>query len=594
MNFLKNFIFTEFSDSSDKGVDSFLITTLEAAVLYIQSIDLKEFKRLNTPAIIEEKQRHFINKSTFIDYLFGKIIAEDEVEIIKLLKTDKDVIIGGKRDKSNQTNHLNDDVPFDQSVNNNNCMINDTDDGIDENIIEELDLLNKFPESRLNLQNRHGVGAIHVAAMHGLPKMLNLLLALGVNLHIKDENNWTALHYAGSRGHQNTLLLLLHAGADINAVTNDKNTVLHLSSLNGHSNCVKALLYYSDHMKVSIERNAQNKFGDTALHLASKWGFSEIIEALLEYGLKFDIRNRAGHTAHEYAHNSHIETSLQNACLLNEQTNETNISDWEKNHSECSSSSATSTTAATTAMTMALNQAPELFRGCYSTMISSEVTNKNDSVPFIHKTSNDKIVAAIKNDDTKLACHFLGIELPDEVTQNVCHPLCDCDKCKHITEYLSHKPIATAQLTRIYDGDINECSSTEGITLLHAAIEMKNRDLIENIVGMGANIAIRSKQTQQTAIHYAVLTKSLDILNVILTQIQTTDNAIDAQDVNGDTALHLAVSFGDVNLTDALLKHEPNINIVNSEGKTAYDIAKSLLQLNIMRILELADNSNVN
>lgn len=191
-------------------------------------------------------------------------IVEDEVEIIKLLKTDKDVIIhgGDKEIVNNDVHHDSDDAIIVKRS-------TDIDDGIDEGVVEEIDVISKFPESRQNLQNTHGIGAIHVAAMHGLPKMLNSLLALGVNLHIKDENGWSALHYSAGRGHQNTLLLLLHAGAEINALTNDKMTPLHLCALNGHSNCAKALLYYADHMKVRIERNAQNKFGDTPLHLVN-------------------------------------------------------------------------------------------------------------------------------------------------------------------------------------------------------------------------------------------------------------------------------------------------------------------------------------
>lgn len=569
IQFLKNFIFTEFSDGSDKGVDSFLITTLEAAILYIQSIDLREFKKCSATytTIHVKKHRNFVSKDNFIDYLFGQILAEDEVEIIKLLKTDKEVIIHGA-DKINNVNNegsvANDDA----------ASSSDTDDGIDEGI----EVISKFPESRLNLQNSHGIGAIHVAAMHGLAKMLNALLALGVDLHIKDENNYTALHYAASRGHQNTLLLLLHAGAEINALTNDKSTALHLSSLNGHSNCVKALLYYSDHMKVRIDRNAQNKFGDTALHLAAKWGFSEIIETLLEYGVKSDLHNRAGHTAIELAHNSHIATVLQNAQNSNNRTEVT--SDWEE--STCSSLSASTTS---------LNH--EVFRGCFSTGLNHTVDTV-DSASILQKTSNDKIVAAIKNNDTKLACHFLGIELPDDSSQNVCHPLCDCEKCKHITEYLSRKSNTSMQSNTTYDGSINECS-TDGITPLQAAVQMKNLDLVEKILKLNANVNVPSKETHQTAIHFAVLTKSTDILNMILNHLGPIDNGndIDIQDSNGDTALHLAVRLGDIQSIDTLLKYEPNVRIRNSDNKTATEIAKSLLQLNAVRRLELAESNDL-
>lgn len=575
MSFLKNFIFTDFSDGSDKGVDSFLITTLEAAILYIQSIDLREFKKSNAiyGSIETKTHRRFVSKANFIDYLFGKILAEDEVELIKLLKTDKDVIITGV-----DSRHNSDDGNIDKNNDNNTIAkrSHEIDDGIDEGVVDEIDVISKFPECRLNLQNSHGIGAIHVAAMHGLPRMLNSLLALGVNLHIKDENNYTALHYSSARGHQNTLLLLLHAGAEINALTNDKSTALHLASQNGHVNCVKALLYYSDHMKVHIDRNAVNKFGDTAIHLASKWGFSEIIETLLEYGVKIDIRNRAGHTALEIAHNSQIATLLQNAIDVNTHIEPT--SDWDDAQSTCSS---------LTASTTSLNH--EVFRGCFSTGLNHAIDTV-DSVSILQKTFNDKIVAAIKNNDTKLAYHFLGIELPNDAAQSVCHPLCNCEKCKHITEYLSHKQTNGFQSIGTYDGDINECS-TDGITPLHAAVQMKNIELMDKILKLGAKVSVPAKETQQTAVHLAVLTKSIDVLNLVLNHLGPIDdgNDIDIQDCNGDAALHLAVRLGDAQIIDALLKHEPSLSLRNSDNKSATDIAKSLLHLNIVRRLELAE-----
>lgn len=594
LHFLKSFIFTEFSNGSDKGVDSFLITTLEAAILYIQSIDLKEFKMNAATTMLENNdesappKRRFATKQSFMDYLFAKIRMEDEVEIIKLLKTDRNVeIIGGNSitDSDECINEISDEclanvitVNGDGNETQNTRSsekVNLNDDDIDEGVADEI--VSRFPLCRLNLRNGHGIGAIHVAAMHGLAKMLNLLLALGVDLHVKDENNYTPLHYTAARGHQNTLLLLLHAGSDINALTNDKNTALHLSSLNGHTNCVKALLYYSDHMKVKIDRNIQNKFGDTALHLACKWGFKEIAEALLEYGVKTNLKNRLGNTATEYAHSSQIAMILQNAFDVIESNGiEYDEQSYCINHS-----------------TQERTQ-DQLFHGCFVSSLTNGV-DKIDSATVVQKTCNDKIVAAIRNDDYKLACHFLGIDIPDDVTKNVCHPLCDCEKCKHIADYVIQKENAARQLKQSYNGDINECSRTDGIAPLHAAIQCKNISLIENILEMGATVGIQSKQTRQTAIHYAAQSQSIEILNLILNHAKGHENSsvndIDIQDVNGDTALHLAIRLGDVQFVDALLKHEPNLKIRNNDDKMAIDVAKSLFQLNVVRMLELAENS---
>lgn len=582
LNFLKNFIFTEFSVGSDKGIDSFLITTLEAAIMYIESIDLNDFRlsfslaEFNEKIIYKECETHkFATVEQFIEFLFRKILVEDELEIIKLLKTDKnlEIAIGDSDDDADTDADVkvksHDNILM-KSINVNDNNVDDDDD-IDEGVSDEVHVISKFPLCRLNLQNRHGIGSIHIAAMHGLPKMLNLLLALGVNLKVRDENNYSPLHYAASRGHQNTLLLLLHAGAEINALTNDKNTALHLSCLNGHTNCVKALLYYSDHMKVKIDRNFQNKMGDTAIHMAAKWGFSAIVETLLEYGVKMDLVNRLGHRPIDYAHNSRIASLLQNAFVVIDSAD--NGSAW-----RAVSESTTS---------LASNQ-QDLFHGCFSSSIAP-VIDENNGDTFIHRTNNDKIVSAIRNGDTVLAYHFLGIELPDEITKTVCHPLCDCEKCKHISAELFQQRSAN-QLRQTYEGDINECSA-DGVNPLHAAIQQQNIELIEHILKLGAKIDCQSERTKKTAINYAVQTKCPKILDLILSNIVDDTNSINIPDSNGNTPLHNVIESGNVQLIECLLKYEPNNHLKNNKGKTAMDIAKSSFHLNVVRLLELADNS---
>lgn len=566
LHFLKNFIFTEFSDGSDKGVDSFLITTLEAAILYIKSINLSEFRASASKYIDSTKcLRRFGNKEQFIEYLFAKVRSGDEVEIIKLLKIDKNVEIATVIDDDS------DDIVIKSMDSANDCVDCDDDDD-DEGVANDIDLIAEFPLCRVNLQNNHGIGALHVAAMHGSPKMLNVLLTLGADPEIRDENNYTPLHYAAARGHQNTLLLLMHAGAKVTAVTNDKSTALHLGCLNGHLNCVKALLYYSDHMKMKIDRNAQNRMGDTAIHIAAKWGFRDIVQVLLEYGVKTDLENRIGETALDCGHNSHIAAMLQNAFVVIDTSTEHGTT-WED--------------ASYMASTTALNH-QDVFRGCFTSSVAS-VIDETAKEAFINKTPNDKIVAAIRNNDTKLAHHFLGIELPEtDIQPTICHPLCDCKKCKRISAQRLTR-CESMQSMQVYDGNIDECSA-EGVTVLQAAIQKQHIELVQAIFTLRAAVSPQAKSTLQTAVHYAVLTKSSTILDLVL--MHADDGDVDIQDANGDTALHVAAKLGDIHLIECLLKHEPNVRLRNNDGKTPADIARAMLQVNIVRLLDMADNAS--
>lgn len=586
LHFLKNFIFTEFSDGSDKGVDSFLITTLEAAILYIKSIDLGEFRAnaMNTGAtkFVNSMKcvRRFDNKDQFIEYLFAKIQCGDEVEIIKLLKIDKNVEIASgnstdadgnnEDDNNNIADGIERDVIVIESIDSRNDYCDNDDD---EGVADDIDIITEFPRCRMDLQNWQGIGPVHVAAMRGLSKMLNVLLGLGADTEIRDANNFTPLHYAASRGHQNTLLQLMHAGADVMAITHDRNTALHLCCLNGHLNCAKALLYYSAHLKVKIDRNAQNRMGDTAIHIAAKWGFRDIVEVLLEYGIKTDLENRLGETALDCAHNSHIAAMLQNAfVVIDTSTTESGRTMWDD--------------ASYTASTTALNH-QEAFRGCFTSSVASLIDEASKEA-FSGRTPNDKIVAAIRNNDTQLAYHFLGLESPEEVAPAICHPLCDCPKCKRVSMQSLNRCEAK-RLMHAYDGNIDECSA-DGVTVLQAAVQKEHTELIQAILKLGASIAPQAKSTMQTAMHMAVQTKSISILDAVL--MHADDGDVDIQDGNGDSALHLAVKSADIPLVECLLKHEPNVCLRNNDGKTPADIARSMLQVNIVRLLEMADNDN--
>lgn len=574
LQFLKKFMFTEVTDGFDKGADSFLVTTLEAAIHYISSLhmtfntlDVEQLTTENTES--SERRRQFTSKEDFVTYLFDRIKAEDEIEIIKLLKTDRDIEI-----RANSTSYRSDDELG------SNDSGNDTDADSRKCSGSSCSSSCTLSTCRLNIQNAHGIGAVHITAMYGLAKMLNVLLALEVDAQITDDNNYTALHYAAARGHQNTLLLLLHAGVDINAVTNEKYTPLHLCCLNGHENCVKALLYYSDHMRISMNRNAQNRMGDTPLHLAAKWGFTNIVETLLEYGVKTDVCNRLGHTVHDYTHNSHIMTMLQNVFVIIEHAETEESATTDANIAVAHSSSGAS--------------GSEVYRGFLFADKNHNHEHTATATASI-KTSNDKIVAAIRNNDTKLASYFLGLEIADEPETTSCHPLCVCKKCAHINHVQAQQSRIQEQnggvAAHYYTGNIHEPSAIDGMTPLHAAVRSTKLDLIEQCFKLGAEVATPSTTTKQSSLHYAVLSECYETLELIMNHISDDSDDVNLQDADGNTALHLAVRVGQTKLVECLLVHEPKLDLVNANGQSALDIAKSTLNFNIMQLLERLHSS---
>lgn len=380
----------------------------------------------------------------------------------------------------------------------------------------------------VNTPNCNGITPLHIASMNGLPKMVNLLLALEADLEATDENNWTALHYAAARGHQNVLLLLLHAGVEINCQTNDKYTPLHLSCLNGHQGCVKALLYYCDHIKVKIDKNLPNKMGDTPLHLASTWGFVEIIETLLEYGVKIDRINRLGHTASDYAHNGFVTELLQNTFVMVE--DDPNVT-WSNE---------------------SYGRKLEPFRG----YIDEDSMNAN--MELNRKTDNDKIIAAIRNGDRKLAYYFLGLDLQENDVRQ-CHPLCTCEICSERDEL---KDLNENNFKNNVAVDINDCNS-EGVTLLHAAALIGDMNLVQFLLSQGASVNAKTLKNE-TVLHFAVRSKSSDVIELILSRVS--EDTLNSTDDDGNTALNLS---GSSYAVDCALKNEQTADRCENHSSTS-------------------------
>jgi len=139
---------------------------------------------------------------------------------------------------------------------------------------------------------------MHFAACFGLEQLLNALLAAGVEVNIKGEDENTPLHNAAVFGHLDIVNILLYKGAKVNAVDNNKMTPLHCAIRNGHTGVVQALLA----VKKGINVNAEDKNGCTPLHYATGNGHIGIVCALLAMpGINVNAKDKYGSTSIGFA-----------------------------------------------------------------------------------------------------------------------------------------------------------------------------------------------------------------------------------------------------------------------------------------------------
>lgn len=552
--YLQQFIFNDLTDVSEKGADSFLVATLEAAMGYVDELS---DKRITAPrggqsiisaredgneATESDKVIQFSSHEAFVEYFFEAVRQNDETEVLRLFRKSTPIETADNNNTTNPPAMCHPLCTCDQ------CSL----------IINPQ----RQPVDHVNLQDMHGITALHVAAMFGQTSMINILLALRADLTLVDENGWTALHRAASQGHQSAVLLLLHAGCAINAKSNELYTALHLASLNGHEGCVKAILYYAEQIRTKVDLNGINRTGDTAMHLAAKWGFSAIVDTLLEYGVKLDVPNRWGLTASDCAHNSWIRQQMQNMfVVVNDDAS------WHTGVAPDESDAAVR---------------PEPFRGSFL-----------DHSAARRSSANDKVIAAIRNGDTKLAYYFLGWDEDQKATADttatasdasnsveLCHPLCACSRCaQNKSQNSSCSSISAAHIE-----DVN-ATNDEGITMLHAAARTGNAELVDFLLAHGACVGSRTARGE-TALHLAVLSKDVATVSAILPMI--TEFELNVQNQEGDTALHVAVRTAMAALVKVLLRHEPWLDAVNANRQTALDIARSAFLFNVTNMLEMA------
>lgn len=278
---------------------------------------------------------------------------------------------------------------------------------------------------------------------------------------------------------------------------------------------------------MKIDKNLPNKMGDTPLHLAATWGFVEIIETLLEYGVKIDRINRLGHTASDYSHNSFITELLQNTFVMVDDdpswSNESSVGKLEP------------------------------FRGYI------DESSLNGTMDMHRKSDNDKIIAAIRNGDLKLAYYFLGLNLPEN-NSRPCHPLCTCDLCSERDE---SKDLNENNFTKTVEVDINGCNA-EGVTLLHAAVLIGDMNLVQYLLSQGASVNAKTIRNE-TVLHFAVRSKSSAVIELILSRVS--EETLNSTDDDGNTALRLADDSGNSHMVDCALRCKPSLEIADQSEK---------------------------
>ncbi|CAI9744104.1 E3 ubiquitin-protein ligase MIB2-like isoform X14 [Octopus vulgaris] len=102
--------------------------------------------------------------------------------------------------------------------------------------------------------------------------------------------------------------------------------------------------------------------------------------------------------------------------------------------------------------------------------------------------------------------------------------------------------------------------NSNGVTVLMAACERGNKELITLLTESGADLNIGDKDKKWTALHYAVVNHKTDVVAFLV----SSGANVNKQDSGGDTPLHLAVWNKYEDVVKVLLNSKENNNLQDS------------------------------
>uniref|UniRef100_A0A6I8PH50 Death associated protein kinase 1 n=1 Tax=Ornithorhynchus anatinus TaxID=9258 RepID=A0A6I8PH50_ORNAN len=145
--------------------------------------------------------------------------------------------------------------------------------------------------SRVDVRDKAGSNAVYWASRHGHVATLKFLSDNKCPLDVKDKSGETALHVAARYGHADVVQLLCRAGADPDIQDQEEETPLHCAAWHGYRPVAEALC------RAGCDPDVRNRDGESPLLTAAARGHRDIVRCLARHGARLDVADKEGHVA---------------------------------------------------------------------------------------------------------------------------------------------------------------------------------------------------------------------------------------------------------------------------------------------------------
>ena len=416
-----------------------------------------------------------------------------------------------------------------------------------------------------------GATPLILASYLGYTDIVNALIEKGVDVKAKDDvDGCMAIHLAAANGKNDVINILLDVDAsNINDVDNRGNTPLHWASMKDRADTVSLL----------IENGADIEAKDidnwTALHYAAAFASLQTVEALVDNGADKNSLTKDGNIPVNYAKDETIKTYLSGGKIGREDTEEV-VEEETTETEETTENTETS-----------------------ETITEDELNNELDTTQngsIVDPTVVDldpkqlELLIAVKNNDiiavNALLKENVNPNFIDEEGYSPLHRAVLNNNLDVVNVLLSYKDIDT-EIKLPYEASVDDWY-LGGATPLLVASYTGNADIVNALIEAGSDIRAKDDIDGAATIHIASANGNNEVINILLNKDNILINEADSMK---DTPLHWASIKNQTDTISLLLANGADTKLTNSDGNTVLHYAAMYGDVNTVNVLLEADSS---
>ncbi|XP_063921132.1 uncharacterized protein LOC135135940 [Zophobas morio] len=410
---------------------------------------------------------------------------------------------------------------------------------------------------------------LHYACQFGYEDIVLWLIKTGADFNVKDKKHWTPLHWACYNGHIRVVDILLakEAVADL---PNDRGwTPLHLACINGHHEIVELLLSWdgipADSVNVHRHVNSPKDLDLTPLHSACWYGHESTVEVLLRNQADLNRKMRNGRTALHYACEKGQFRIVQLLCQYSPMINIAADEGWTPLHFATNHGSYA-------VVKLLINIGAHVNVPDVEGWTPLHLASYKGHVKIVRLLLKKGANREAQANDGQRAIHFASQTGNDRTVKVLLKHGCQINATdnKGLTPFhlscLRNQESVVLILSQ-NGADVNAVTNQHK-TAFHLACQLGNYETVKVLLQLKADFNIGDNKNIKP-IHVACYNGHAKIVRMI-----TSENNINATNIDGWTPLHYACHGGHVKTATILISLGASVNSkTKTDGWTALHIA---------------------